>query len=53
MLVCISNQISKGEWMFGVQIIILKERSLLAANYKDIKHTAGSHILLIDCPSTS
>jgi hypothetical protein len=52
MLVCISNQISKGELVFGVQIIILKEPSLLAANYKDVKYTLGSHIMLIDCPST-
>jgi hypothetical protein len=52
MLVCISNRISKGELVFGVQIIILMEPSLLAANYKDVKYALGSHIMLSDCPLT-
>jgi len=47
LLVCSSNKIRKGELVF------VKEPSLMAANYKDVKYTVGRHILLIDCPSTS
>jgi len=33
--------------------VFVKEPSLLAANYKDVKYTVGRHVLLTDCPSTS
>jgi hypothetical protein len=42
--------------VFDVQIIIVKGPSLVAADYKDVKYTVGSHgshIQLIDCPLTT